>query len=180
MPVKLQSFSGNRNNENTDILVWQITDEMNMKNYEVQLSDNGFDFKTVGTVAIQNSTSNNKTYYFTNNVISSSINFYKLKMVNMDGSSAYSNILKLSNNQKNINTLDVMPNPAKDNLFVHINANRVRSSNIEIVNMLGQIIYRKNIQIIKGKNTIPINVGNLPRGVFFLKVEDMIKKLILE
>jgi hypothetical protein len=180
LPVKLLNFNGNKNNETTDILVWQVADEMNMKNYEVQISDNDFDFKTIGVVAISNSSSTNKTYDFTNNVISSSINFYRLKMVNVDGSFAYSNILKLSNKQKNINTLDVMPNPAKSNLFVHINADKVHSSSIEIVNILGQIIFRKNIQIIKGINTMPINVSNLPRGVFFIKVEDMIKKLILE
>jgi hypothetical protein len=180
LPVKLLSFSGNRKNENTDLLVWQVVDEQDMKNYEVQISDNGFDFKTIGTVAISNSTSNNKTYDFTNNVISSYTNFYKLKMVNIDGSFGYSNILKLSNKQKNINTLDVTPNPAKASLFVHINATQAHSSIIEIVNFLGQTIFKKNIKNIKGINTIPIDVSNLPRGVFFIKVEDMIKKLILE
>jgi hypothetical protein len=180
LPVKLLSFSGNRSNETTDILFWQVVDEINMKNYEVQLSNNGFDFKTIGAVVISNSSSNNKTYDFTNNVISSSINFYRLKMVNIDGSFAYSNILKLSNKQKNINTLDVMPNPAKANLFVHINAIQAHQCTIEIVNLLGQTILKKNIQTIKGINTMLINVSNLPRGVFFLKVEDMIKKLILE
>ncbi len=180
LPVKLLSFNGNRNNETTDMLVWQVADEINMKNYEVQISENGFDFKTIGIVPISNSSSNNKTYDFTNSIIASSINFYRLKMVNMDGSFALSNILKLSNKQKNINTLDVMPNPAKANLFVHINSVQAHSSTIEIINLLGQTIYKKNIQTIKGLNTIPINVSILPRGVFFLKVEDMTKKLILE
>ncbi len=180
LPVKLLSFSGNRKNENTDLLVWQVVDEQDMKHYEVLASENGFDFKTTGTVAISNSSANNKTYDFSNNIISSSINFYRLKMVNIDGSFAYSNILKLSNKQKNINTLDVMPNPAKASLFVHINATQAHSSIIEIVNFLGQTIFKKNIQNIKGINTIPIDVSNLQRGVFFIKVEDMIKKLILE
>jgi Secretion system C-terminal sorting domain len=180
LPVKLLSFGGSRKNETTDMLVWQVADEINMKYYEVQISDNGYDFKTTGTVAISNSSSNNKTYEFTNTITSSSVNFYRLKMINMDGSFAYSNILKLSNKQKNINTLDVMPNPAKANLFVHITSAQAHSSTIEIINLLGQIIFKKYVQTIKGVNSIPVDVSNLPRGVFFLKVEDMIKKLILE
>jgi hypothetical protein len=180
LPVKLQSFNGNRKNETTDILVWQVADEINMKNYEVQLSDNGFDFKTVGTVAVSNSSSTNRTYDFANNIASSSVNYYRLKMVNVDGSFGYSNILKLSNKQKNINMLDVIPNPAKTNLLVHINSAQTHSAIIEIINILGQPIFKKNIQIIKGINTMPIDVSNLPRGVFLLKVDDTIKKLILE
>jgi hypothetical protein len=180
LPVKLLRFSANKKNENKDILTWQVAEEIDMKHYEVEISGNGFDFKTAGTVAISNSSSSNKTYDFISNVTFSSTNFYRLKMVNIDGSFAYSNILKLSNKQKNINTLDVMPNPAKSNAFVNINSNKAYSCTIEIVNMLGQIISKKNIQIIKGINTIPVDVSNLPRGVFFLKVDDMIQKLILE
>ncbi len=180
LPVKLLRFNGNRKNETTDILIWEVVEEIGMKDYEVQISENGFDFKTTGIVAISNNSSNNKTYDFTNKGVLNTINFYRLKMVNMDGSFAFSNILKLSNKQKNINTLDVMPNPATSNVFIHINSFNAHPSIIEILNPLGQRIWKKSIQIIKGINTLPIDVSNLPRGIFFLKVDDMIQKLLLE
>ncbi len=180
LPVKLISFNGNRNNENTDALTWQVADELDMKNYEVQLSENGIDFKMIGEVAISNISSNNKKYGFTNNSIFYAINYYRLKMVNNDGSFAYSNILKLSSKQKNINELNVSPNPAKANLIVTIHSFETHSSVIEIVNLIGQHLFKKSIQIFKGVNTIPVDVSNLPKGVFFLKVDDMIQKLILE
>lgn len=180
LPVKLISFNGNRNNETTDALIWQVADELDMKNYEVQLSENGRDFKTIGEVAISNSSINNKVYGFTNNSIFYAINYYRLKMVNNDGNFAYSNILKLSYKKKNINELDISPNPATSNVIVTINSFEKHSSIIEIVNLIGQPLVKKNIQIIKGINTIPINVSNLPKGIFFLKVDDMIQKLLLE
>lgn len=180
LPVKLLSFNGNRTNENNDALTWQVADELNMKNYEVLLSENGIDFKTIGAVSISNISSNNKKYGFTNNSIFYAINYYRLKMVNNDGTFAYSNILKLSSKQKNINEIDISPNPAKSNLIVTIHSFETHSSFIEIINLIGQPLFKKSVQIIKGVNTIPIDVSNLPKGIFFLKLDDMIKKLIVE
>jgi hypothetical protein len=180
LPVKLLSFSGYRKSESADMLTWQVAEEIDMSFYEVQISENGFDFKAVGTVAISNSSANNKTYEFVNNTLLRASNFYRLKMVNIDGTFTYSNILKLSNKQKNINSLDVMPNPARAFVSAHVNSNKPYSSQIELVNMLGQVIWRRNIQIKKGVNTIPVDVTSLPRGILFVKVDDMVTKLILD
>jgi hypothetical protein len=180
LPVKLLGFNGYRKSESTDLLTWQVAEEIDMSFYEVQISENGFDFKAVGTVAISNISSNNKIYEFTNSTLLRASNFYRIKMVNIDGTFAFSNILKLSNKQKNINSLEVMPNPARTFVSAHINSNKAYSTQIELVNILGQVVLRRNIQIKKGVNTIPVDVTSLSRGILFVKVDEMVTKLVLE
>jgi Secretion system C-terminal sorting domain len=180
LPLKLISFNGTKNKENEDYLTWNVEEEYDMKNYEVEVSENGFEFKTIGTVPISTSTNNHKTYSYINTKFFYANNFYRLKMINLDGSFTYSNIIKLANKSKSINDLKLYPSPATMFLTINIDSKEAQQTFMEIVNALGQSVFKKKVQLLKGANSILLDVSLFTKGLYYFKVNEMVEKLILE
>lgn len=96
LPLKLVSFSGSVNGGAT-ILQWQTSNEVNTKDFEVERSPDGINFLTVGKLAAANSDGNN-FYSYTDNAAGQNAGFYRLKMIDENGSFSYSSIIKVATN----------------------------------------------------------------------------------
>jgi hypothetical protein len=73
-------------------------------------------------------------------------------------------------NVKEIVSLNIFPNPAKNNFnlsFVNENSEAV---SFEIINTLGQTIKKENLVSTKGTINQPIDISNIETGVYFVKV----------
>lgn len=69
------------------------------------------------------------------------------------------------------NSLMVYPNPAND--YITIVENLTETSNISLMNILGQLI---DINVKNNR----IDVSNLPNGIYFIKIGDKSTKIIIE
>jgi hypothetical protein len=179
LPVTLINFGGNKEDKN-DFLHWDVADEINFKHYELEISEDGNHFSNLVIVPINSSTTTVKKYSFTNKNILNSINYYRLKMLDNDGRFRYSNIIKLAANDVYKNAMEVKPIPASLDLTITVKSIETYKSTIEIINAIGQTVFKKGIQLYKGFNTTSIDVGNLPRGTFVLKIGELSKKIILQ
>ncbi len=179
LPVTLINFSGNKEGEN-DFLHWDVADEINFKHYELEISEDGNSFLKLVIVPINSTTTASKKYSFTNKNVLSPTNYYRLKMVDNDGRFTYSNIIKLTASAGYKNTLEVKPIPASSDLTITVKALETYKSTIEIINIKGQIVFKKGIQIYKGFNIASIDVGNLPRGSYLLRIGELSKKIVLQ
>ncbi|MDR0828828.1 MAG: thiol protease/hemagglutinin PrtT [Prevotellaceae bacterium] len=62
----------------------------------------------------------------------------------------------------NNNNLIIFPNPVKDNLYVETNTDT--NDRIQIIDIFGKILLTAD------KQSMPINVSNLPKGIYILKI----------
>jgi len=69
-----------------------------------------------------------------------------------------------------IEQLEIMPNPARDQLNIRFQANSSAAINITVSDILGSIKLSQKQRAEAGKNTWPLPVNNLVPGVYFLKV----------
>jgi hypothetical protein len=86
LPLKLIDF-GSRNVEDTTILSWRTENETNFSHFEIEKSENGLIFKKIGFTWPN---SENANYQFIDKSPIVAINYYQLKMVDLDGSFEYS------------------------------------------------------------------------------------------
>jgi hypothetical protein len=95
LPVTLISFSGS-NTGNTNKLSWTVSQEYNLLRYEVERSSDGFNYAKTGQVMAANSLFTH-TYTFYDDTPGSltPVNFYRLKIINTDGTWLYSEIVIL-------------------------------------------------------------------------------------
>jgi hypothetical protein len=95
VPVTIIAFSGN-NTGLVNKLSWTVSQEHNLLRYEVEKSSDGFNYSAVGQVTATNSPITH-SYTFNDRPASwsSPVSFYRLKIINTDGTWLYSEVLVL-------------------------------------------------------------------------------------
>ena len=128
-------------------LRWRAREEKNIRYYEIERSIDGNMFKIIARVLPQSISGENKelVYSFIDKEPVSNDRFYRVKRIDMDNSSTYSNIINLKGYIEQT-AIDVFPNPVIDNkIIVHINAGSETSYRIALYNMTGMLVYETAI-----------------------------------
>jgi len=96
LPMKLLNFSLQKNSSSIS-LSWATAEESNMDHFEIQRSENGRDFISLGSVPNRNQFIQNN-YSFDDNHPLKNVSYYRLKMVGATGDISYSRIIPVKFN----------------------------------------------------------------------------------
>jgi hypothetical protein len=171
LPLTLLSFSGTKEHNDAK-LQWITANEINVKRYEVQRSDNGRDFVTIGTA-----TSGNSLYSFVdaNVFVNKSLAYYRLKSIDNDGRFTYSNIIRLSNQAAAV--VSIFPNPVKDVVTI---GGLKQEGTICLFDATGKLLQQQNVKA----QTITLDMTGYAKGMYLLqyrvKAEVTSQKIIKE
>lgn len=119
LPVKLVSFSVSKEADNTAVLNWNTSEEVNSDRFDIERSSDSKNWTTIGTKASHGESSVLRKYDFVDQAPAAGLNYYRLKMVDRaaDGQDApftYSRILSVEFDGNGM--LAAYPNPASDRL----------------------------------------------------------------
>ncbi len=142
LPLNLLSFNASINNESV-LLKWSTSNEINVQGFEVEKSLNGVSFISLSQLNAKNTTGTNY-YGFTDMPKDNGVMYYRLKMVDKDGSYSYSSVITI-NNQISLNKLTAYPNPVADNITIsHVKAGK--NDAIRVVNVNGKVISTLSVE----------------------------------
>jgi hypothetical protein len=172
LPVTLADFSGKAVNGFNN-LYWTTTTEQNNKGFEVQRSDNGIGFNTIGFVAaLSDDFSNQKIdYAFADKKPLKKKNYYRLKQLNENGSSSYSKTIVLTNDLAGLYGITTLfPNPAKNSINISLAIPEDDFVNqITITDVKGNTIFAKSVHLTNVNNSALIEIEHLVNGTYFIK-----------
>lgn len=95
------------------------------------------------------------------------MNYYRLKMVDMNGKISYSGIVALLNAARGLEIINIVPNPVTSGSFkLNIASAQGAALELVIVDMQGRVVSRLSIAVIAGYNSITVNVNNLASGTY--------------
>lgn len=114
LPVTLLNFQS-KCFSNRVLLTWQIASEINSSFFEIQKSNDNISWESIGALKAAGSSSILLNYQFIDEQ-NDGISFYRLRQVDKDGKSAFSQIIKNSCISAQ-NSLQVYPIPAKNQLM---------------------------------------------------------------
>ena len=83
----------------------------------------------------------------------------------------------LAQNNNDLTPL-LYPNPNRGNFTLEMNSLTPQTINIEITNSLGMKVYSENSITFSGKLVKPINLNNVPSGVYFLLIRNSGKTVV--
>ena len=162
LPVTLIDFSGAKV-ENTIALKWNTAEETNSDHFDVQRSADGKNWATIGTQKSQGESYAVVHYGFVDKKPALGDNFYRLKMVDVDKTFAYSKIIKVGYDVQALNS-EFYPNPVSDILNLRsTDWNQVKS--VEMHSLTGLSVYKSGKSVSK-----TIDVKNLPVGMYILTI----------
>ncbi len=169
LPVELLSFNVNRINERNVGIYWTTASEINSDYFEIERSKDGTNFYQTFTQQAAGNSINEINYTGNDFEPIEGISFYRLKQVDFDGSFTYSKILQLDNSS---NEILIYPNPTEGNININIQRNKTEEVDVFIYNNLGQVSMRKSMLLQKGNSTFSIDLNELEKGLYQLKIVD--------
>jgi hypothetical protein len=146
-------------------LNWQTSSETNTSLFEIERSNDGNKFSKLAQINASGNSSTTKNYSYTDQQPLQGINFYRLKMIDLDGKFTYSKTVTVKMEGSNT-TLQLFPNPAKNILNVQINAGNEKAT-IQIIDMSGRKVKEEKITL-NGTTTVSVDINNLPKGTYNL------------
>ena len=173
LPVNIIKLNVSKNNDNAKI-EWTTVNEDALNNFEIYRSIDGYSFEKIGSQMVLQNTSELKHYQFEDqNIVNlgTSKLYYKLKVINTDGSYQWSTVLKLQLDEKvkpNEN-VKIFPNPFTNDLFFEFETLPEVEFVLSIIDANGNIVYNENSSILFIYR-YKIDVSNLPKGLYFVNL----------
>ncbi len=120
LPVELTWFKASVTKSGTGLLEWRTESELNNDRFEIERSENGINFTSLGSVDGSGTTNKAHDYQFEDTRPVLSLVYYRLKQVDFDGAFEYSDIVALDFTDAEVNSgrLLVAPNPANTGSYV--------------------------------------------------------------
>lgn len=163
MPVTLVEFLA-RNEENAVVLIWKTTSEINSSRFEIERSINPVKgFTKIGTVLSLDNRSGASYKYTDLHAIQNETNYYRLKMIDLDETFAYSRIQNIKPNT--ITVTEIYPNPVS----VYLNIKTYDWQNVtsfKIRDTNGSLVYELSGRILAQK----LKITELPNALYFIEI----------
>lgn len=163
LPVKLKNFTADLK-ENIVTLSWVTTEEVNSSYFEVELSNDGKNWKTIGRVEALGTTNELKEYVYHSNYEVLNKDYYRLRMVDLDGSYNYSPIRSVSDPSA---SFVIFPNPVSDIAQIK-GVDHSTIIKYQVTSLNGKMITESDYNPING-----IDVTNITPGVYVLTLIDL-------
>lgn len=167
LPVHFVSFNG-RVKDGKSFLTWTTAEEQNNSYFEVQKSTNGSNYTSIGKVTPKGGLNNQ--YDFTDGSTLASVNYYRLKQVDLDGRSMFSKVLILRSNLEKF-SVKAGPNPFAGNISLFYQLEKDEALQIRLYDQGGRTVKQYSTRGGAGVNTYNItDLNNLPKGNYTLEL----------
>ena len=183
VPVELTSFNV-LPNKNDVVLNWQTATETNNQGFEIQRRNDG-EFEKIGFVAGHGTTTEIQSYIFIHKNVSPGKYSYRLKQMDYDGTSEYSNIVEVEVTQPIEYSLSQnYPNPFNPSTTIAYSIPKDGLVTLKVYDVLGkEVVTLINELQTAGKKNITFDASKLSSGVYYYQLISgeftSTKKLIL-
>lgn len=164
LPVDLESFSGTAK-ECSYALAWSVSGEENLSHYDVEKSIDGRSFSTLTRVE------GGRRAYSLEDDSAKGRAYYRLKIVDLDGTFTYSNLLVAETECGRNSLVGLYPNPVGKarTLQLEFAEPITTSTSFTVFGAAGRKLLDQTTSASNGR-TATLNIGDLPAGTYFLRV----------
>jgi uncharacterized repeat protein (TIGR01451 family) len=185
-PVKMTSFTVKKENNNA-VLRWTTSSETKNDHFAIERSVDGLNFVKMGELPGSGTTTLTKTYMYPDALtnVTSKILYYRLRIVDIDGKSTFSQIVALRLDGSVImNDLSVYPNPFINHVKLQLQSLKEETGNIRIINTNGQEVVKRTVTLQPGGNIVIVkDLDAVSPGLYMLELrigEDVFVQKIMK
>lgn len=164
-PVQLASFKG-WNQENVNTLIWMSNQEINSAMYVIERSENAKDYMRIGQVAAAGTSYLPRNYAFSDNHAPLGKAYYRLKMVDIDGTFQYSDVIELYQSLGEKAYVSLAPNPTKDKVHIQLYVAQASEIVYTITDINGRELKHEKRFIRQGSNDFEVSLEGLSLGIY--------------
>lgn len=163
LPLTLVDFNAELVNEEV-LINWITEEEEDLSHFEIERSENGIDFETIEIIEARGIINETNYYNTTDWDLQSGATYYRLKSVDFDGTTYYSNLEVIELTTAKNYEINVYPNPVSD--WVNIKSESIINT-VSIYNTAGLNVLTTEANT----NTARLQVNELQKGQYFITIQ---------
>jgi len=167
LPVNLLNFQGNINKNNKVTLQWRVENNETTDQFEVQRSNDGIEFKTIGVV-FTSEKNGIEDYMFYETMSSFDKAMYRLKMIDKNNNVTYSKILVFQSKAATTSNIKIIGNPVNDKLTFNYTAYTSHIIDVKVYDMSGRMMMSNKITSLEGNNIISFPLASAFKANMYL------------
>ena len=172
LPVTLLNFTAQAIGSQVQ-LRWQTASEFNNDHFEVERSRDAGTFNWLLSVAGHGDSQLLQDYQAIDAAPISGINYYRLKQVDKDGQFLFSKIVSVNMTGAAAGpSIRLYPNPAAEVVYINITSTQNINSSLVVFNAAGRQVVLKPTYLVKGGNSLSLDVSTLVPGIYFCLFEN--------
>ncbi len=168
LAVNLINFDTKKINQNSIELKWKTSTEIDFSHFIIETSNNNLKFEAIKKVLPNES----KNYIAEINDLKSGIHYFRLKMIDTDGTYDYSEIKSVRVEKQNLNTILVKGNPVNEYIKLDLTLETGQYT-FKLYDSSGKNIITKAKNITKIETDFPINYTPLKPGIYVLNISNI-------
>ncbi|MDQ6763601.1 MAG: T9SS type A sorting domain-containing protein [Bacteroidota bacterium] len=159
-------FSISKKNSGAVFLQWKTSFENNNKGFQIQRSNNGTTFDSIGYLKTVSFAGKGADYSYTDALPNNGKNYYRLEQIDFYNNISYSPVKVIETNKAN--SFTIFPNPVGNELNIKLSVALLHGQ-LKIWNADGQLVAHT---VINGNNNISIPVKQLSKGIYTVEIFD--------
>jgi hypothetical protein len=164
LPTLVVSFTAKNAGKNTAELNWEITENSTPLMFEVLRSSDGVNFNKIGEVR---GVDMQFDYEFTDRAMVTGNNYYRLKMLDRDGSANYTSIVVVSNGGADGVVIgNLMPTVVTSSARLAVTSGKKATVQLLITDISGRIIQKQNVSVNVRSQDVMIDASRLSPGMY--------------
>jgi len=168
LPIILAGFNAKWQDNATVALSWETQQESNSNHFAVQRCSDGVSWQTIGMVQAAGSSPTLRSYAYLDKEPQPALDYYRLQLVDNDGSMTYSEVKLVSRSTGN--TIHVFPNPASDRIEISFgSAGLPGIVGIRLLDLQGRSLIQKKLVDPAGQ-TISLSVSGYSPGSYIVQL----------
>jgi hypothetical protein len=171
LPVEFVSFTGVALDEKNQ-LSWTTASETNSQFFYIERSDDGVNFNTIGRKDGAGTTSQIHHYSFDDFSPIEGTNYYRLRQVDFNGATMYSNIIALDFHRGNMTVMNVKPNPTNGEVNFDFSSPVETTIHILITDVTGRVVKDQNVVVKPGTTLVNTAIEESGAGVYTMIITD--------
>lgn len=165
LPIKLTAFDATKVGSYNNIH-WKAECTSTQAIFEIERSTDGQNFQKIERI-VADQTRCLQPFDYQDRSPAAGTNFYRIKVVDVDGKAFYSRIVAVINRSKGFELVGVYPSVVRTGqLKVNITAASRDKAELYITNISEQVIKRMQVSLNAGENILYINVDGLASGTY--------------
>jgi hypothetical protein len=165
-------FSGEKVGS-TNQIHWTIDQEVEVADYVLMRSQNGIQSEEL----VRQSPLGQTTYLMTD-VEPYIRTYYRLKVVQLNGTYNYTNWVVFERRAIDANTIRVYPNPAENDVAIDFWSDKKSTINFKIIDVLGRVLKNQQIEMTLGQNHYTLDLIDLPSAMYVLTIGDGVNQVV--
>jgi hypothetical protein len=163
LPTVLVSFDAKKTVKETIALTWNITYNSTPEVFEIMRSADGINFIRIGEVRGE---AMKTSYTFDDRNILAGNNYYRLRMIDRDGSITYSVIVVVANGTKGVFMHAIAPTLVSTQAKIIIQSSADHNMQLVVTDINGRIVHKQSVSLTNGNQNVWLDASRFARGMF--------------